>query len=71
MFSGEELLAFMQMATYCSVNDYEARLLVERTGRASNPSPPKWRRSSLRLVHQGSQIHTAGEQNRRALCQGG
>jgi adenosine kinase len=32
MFSGEELLAFIRQATYVTVNDYEGRLLQERTG---------------------------------------
>lgn len=32
MFSGEDLLQFMEQATYAAVNDYEARMLTERTG---------------------------------------
>jgi adenosine kinase len=32
MFSGEELLAFIGQASYVTVNDYEGRLLQERTG---------------------------------------
>jgi len=32
MFSGEELLAFVEQASYLAVNDYEGRLLEERTG---------------------------------------
>jgi len=32
MFSGEELLAFVRMASYIAVNDYEGELLQERTG---------------------------------------
>lgn len=34
MFDGPQLLAFLQLASYCTVNDYEARMLVERTGRS-------------------------------------
>jgi adenosine kinase len=33
MFNGEELLAFVEQASYVTVNDYEAQLLQERTGR--------------------------------------
>jgi adenosine kinase len=33
MFSGEELLSFVDRATYVAVNDYEGQLLEERTGR--------------------------------------
>jgi adenosine kinase len=32
MFSGEELLEFIDMATYVAVNDYEAEMLMSRTG---------------------------------------
>ncbi|HNH25265.1 MAG TPA: carbohydrate kinase family protein, partial [Accumulibacter sp.] len=34
MFSGEELLQFMRLATYACFNDYEAKLLSDRTGRS-------------------------------------
>ena len=33
MFSGDELAAFVDMASYVTVNDYEGQLLQERTGR--------------------------------------
>ena len=32
MFSGEELLALVKLADYLTLNDYEAEMLVERTG---------------------------------------
>ena len=32
MFNGEELLAFVEQATWITVNDYEAKMLCERTG---------------------------------------
>ena len=34
MFNGEELLDFLNLADYCTVNDYEAELLSSRTGKA-------------------------------------
>ncbi len=34
MFSGSELLAFLELASYLAVNDYEATLLCEKTGRS-------------------------------------
>ena len=34
MFSGEELLAFIDKATYVAVNDYEGKLLEEKTGQS-------------------------------------
>ncbi len=33
MFSGDELSACLEMATYCTLNSYEARLVCEKTGR--------------------------------------
>jgi len=33
MFSGEELLHFVKLATYVTVNDYEAQLLQDKTGK--------------------------------------
>ncbi len=32
MFNGEELLAFVEQATWITVNDYEGRMLCDRTG---------------------------------------
>jgi adenosine kinase len=34
MFSGEELLEFIRLADYVATNDYEAKLLQERTGKS-------------------------------------
>ena len=34
MFSGEELLEFMQLASYVALNDYEARMLQDKAGRS-------------------------------------
>ena len=33
MFNGEELTQFLALADFCTVNDYEGKLLAERTGR--------------------------------------
>ncbi|WP_018412110.1 carbohydrate kinase family protein [Methyloversatilis thermotolerans] len=32
MFDGKDLLHFLELATWCTVNDYEAKLLCDRTG---------------------------------------
>jgi len=61
MFSGEELTAFLRMATYCSVNDYEARLLVERTGRSIESLATEVEALIVTLGAEGSQIFTRGE----------
>ncbi len=34
MFDGDELMRFVEQATYVTVNDYEAQLLQERTGKS-------------------------------------
>ncbi|MFN3885043.1 MAG: carbohydrate kinase family protein, partial [Rhodocyclaceae bacterium] len=33
MFDGAELLEFLRLADYCTLNDYEAKLMAERTGK--------------------------------------
>ena len=33
MFTGEELLFIVDLATYITVNDYEAKMLQEKTGK--------------------------------------
>lgn len=61
MFSGDELMAFLRMATYCSVNDYEARLLAERTGRSIESLASEVDALIVTLGAEGSQIFTPGE----------
>lgn len=34
MFDGADLTTFLELADYCTVNDYEAKLLTERTGKS-------------------------------------
>jgi adenosine kinase len=70
MFSGEELRAFVKQATWVALNDYEAKMLCERTGE----SLESLSRSHLKGVvvtlgaegcevwEQGQRTHIAGEQ---------
>ena len=60
MFDGEELLAFLQLADYCTVNDYEARLLCERTGCTLEHLAAEVEALVITLGGQGSRIFTAG-----------
>ncbi len=60
MFSGDELLACLQLADYCTVNDYEARLLCERTGRSIESLAGEVRALVVTLGGDGSQVHTGG-----------
>jgi adenosine kinase len=64
MFNGEELLHFVDQATWVTVNEYEGQLLSERTG-LSHEQLAK-RLEALIVTHgaQGSVIYTRGEQLR-------
>jgi adenosine kinase len=61
MFSGEELLAFVEQATYVAVNDYEGRLLEERTGRKLEEMARKLKALVLTRGAEGSVIYTNGQ----------
>jgi adenosine kinase len=61
MFSGDELLHFLQLATYCTVNDYEAKLLSERTGRSIAELAQLVEALVVTLGPKGSQIHADGQ----------
>lgn len=60
MFNGEELLTCLKLADYCTVNDYEARLLCERTGRSIESLAGEVKALIVTLGGEGSEIHTAG-----------
>jgi adenosine kinase len=61
MFSGEELLEFVEQASYVAVNDYEGRLLEERTGRRLADLAPKLKALILTRGAEGSVIHANGQ----------
>ena len=60
MFSREELLEFVRQAEVLAVNDYEGRLLEEKTGRLLESFVPELRALVVTLGAQGSRIHAAG-----------
>jgi adenosine kinase len=63
MFSGPELLAMIDAATYVAVNDYEGQMLVEKTGR---PIEELARMVDALVVTRGaagSTIHARGERH--------
>ena len=62
MFSGEELLTFIDQATYVTVNDYEAQLLQERTGCALGDLAKRVQALIVTRGAQGSSIYSAGSQ---------
>ncbi|MBS3935361.1 MAG: carbohydrate kinase family protein [Sulfuritalea sp.] len=61
MFDGAELLEFLRLADYCAVNDYEAKLLVERTGRPLAELAREVRALAVTLGASGSRIHADGQ----------
>src|SRR5215831_3963453 len=61
MFSGEELLGFVEKATYVAVNDYEGKLLEERTGKNFDEIAETVEALIVTRGAQGSVIYADGE----------
>ncbi|MDD5249262.1 MAG: carbohydrate kinase family protein [Rhodocyclaceae bacterium] len=61
MFDGVELLDFLQLADYCTVNDYEAKLLAERTGRSIEDLAHEVKALIVTLGANGSEIYSDGQ----------
>ncbi|ABE48741.1 MULTISPECIES: carbohydrate kinase family protein [Methylobacillus] len=61
MFSGEELLYFIDLATYVAVNDYEAQLLQEKTGLTLEQVAKKVKALIVTEGANGSTIHADGK----------
>ena len=62
MFDGEELREFVRLADYVTVNDYEARLLEERTGLAVAELARQVKALIVTLGAKGSTIYTNGSE---------
>jgi adenosine kinase len=62
MFNGEELTAFIDQATYVTVNDYEAQLLQERTGRSIEVLAKRVQALIVTRGAEGSIVHAGGRQ---------
>jgi len=63
MFSGDELLAFVKRAAYLAVNDYEGRMLEERTGRKLQDLAPGLKALILTRGAEGSIIYADGKRH--------
>ncbi len=61
MFDGPELLDFLKLADYCTVNDYEAKLLAERTGQTIENLAGEVKALIVTLGANGSEIYAAGQ----------
>jgi adenosine kinase len=60
MFNGEELLHFLDIATYATFNDYESELVQERTGLTLEQIAEKVDALIITLGSKGSKIYTQG-----------
>ena len=62
MFSGPELTEFLRLAQYVTVNDYEAKMLQERTGQKLESLAKLVDAIVVTLGAQGAVIHAGGQQ---------
>ena len=60
MFDGDDLRRFIDMATYVTVNDYEARLVEERTGESIEALARKVKAFVVTRGAEGSTVWTGG-----------
>jgi adenosine kinase len=61
MFSGDDLMDFMRLADYACFNDYEAKLLSDRTGRSIEQLAGEVKALIVTRGGEGSQIHAEGQ----------
>ena len=60
MFSGEDLLHFMELADYACFNDYEAKMACDRTGLSHEQLAGKVKAMVVTLGGEGSHIYVEG-----------
>ncbi|MGH9592798.1 MAG: carbohydrate kinase family protein, partial [Bryobacteraceae bacterium] len=69
MFNGEELLNFVAQATYVTLNDYEAKLLQDKTGKTIADIASRVKALIITLGGEGSVIHADGREIRIPAAQ--
>jgi adenosine kinase len=62
MFGGEDLLNFVEQADYVSVNDYEAKMLQDKTGKTIDELAKRVRALIITLGAKGSVIYADGKE---------
>jgi adenosine kinase len=62
MFSGAELLSFIDQASYVTVNDYEAKLLQDKTGKSLTQIAQRVKALIVTLGPDGSLIYADGKE---------
>ena len=63
MFSGDELLDFLRLADYACFNDYEAKLLCDRTGRSLDQLATEVTALIVTKGAEGSEIRAGGQRH--------
>jgi adenosine kinase len=63
MFSGEELLAFIDQATYLAANDYEFEMVMDRTGLTLEQIASRLDALIVTRGEKGSEIYAGGERH--------
>ncbi len=63
MFSGDELAEFVRLADYVAVNDYEGKLLEDKTGQSLAGIAKSVKALILTLGAQGSRVFSAGQEH--------
>ncbi|WP_230970989.1 carbohydrate kinase family protein [Nitrogeniibacter aestuarii] len=61
MFSGDDLMRFLEAATYCALNDYEAQMMTEKTGKSLEQIAELVDALIVTRGASGSEIYTAGQ----------
>ena len=61
MFSGDDLMRFLEAATYCALNDYEAQMMTEKTGKSLEQIAELVDALIVTRGAAGSEIYTAGQ----------
>lgn len=61
MFSGEELMHFIEMADYLAVNDYESQVIQDKTGLSLESLASKVKALIVTLGGEGSHIYADGQ----------
>jgi len=61
MFGGDEIMTFLDQATYAIVNDYESQMMLEKTGLALPELAKKVDALIITRGGSGSEIYTGGE----------
>ncbi|NHZ95650.1 carbohydrate kinase family protein [Massilia sp. CCM 8734] len=69
MFSGDELIEFINQATYVAANDYEFEMLMDRTGLSLADIAGRLEALIITRGEKGSEIHTGGKRHEIACVQ--